>query len=64
MNVVRTVISVFMLILLVLCVAGWMWADALPSPKMEGARFVLALCGLMSVGSVWLVWTASQPQPG
>lgn len=61
MNVVRTVVSAFMLILLALCVAGWIWARGLPSPKMEGARLVLALCGCMSVGAMGLIWTFKRP---
>lgn len=64
MNLVRTVITIFMLVLLALCVAGWIWAQELPSPKMEGARLVLALCGFMSVGTLGLIWTFKQPQSG
>ena len=62
MNTVRSVISVFLLILLALSVAGWIWAGGQPSPKLEGARVALGLCGLMSVGSLALIWSAKQAQ--
>lgn len=61
MNLVRSVISVFLLILLAVSVAGWIWAGGQPSPKLEGARFVLALCGLASIGCLGLLWNARQP---
>jgi hypothetical protein len=60
MNLVRSVISVFLLILLAVSVAGWIWAGGQPSPKLEGARFVLALCGLASIGCLGLIWNARQ----
>jgi len=60
MNAVRSVISVFLLILLALAVAGFVWAGGQPSPKREGARVALTLCGLLSVGSMALLW---RPQP-
>jgi hypothetical protein len=56
MNLVRSIISVFLLALLVLSIAGWIWAGGQPSPKLEGARFVLAICGISSVGAVALLW--------
>jgi len=62
MNVIRSVISVFLVILLSLSIAGWIWAGGQPSPKLEGARVVLALCGLLSVGSLALLWSAKQPE--
>jgi hypothetical protein len=58
MNLIRSIMSVFLLALLVLSVAGWIWAGGQPSPKMEGARLVLALCGLSAIGCMWLLWTA------
>lgn len=61
MNLIRTIMSVLLLILLAISVAGWIWAGGQPSPQSEGARTVLALCGLTAVGSLWLIWTAEQP---
>lgn len=61
MNLIRSIISLFLVLLLAVSIAGWMWAGRLPSPNMEGARFVLALCGLASLGGLGLLWTAKQP---
>ena len=60
MNFIRSLISIFMLILLAVSIAGWIWAGGQPSPKQEGARFVLALCGLSSLGGLTLLWKAKQ----
>ena len=60
MNAVRSVISVFLLVLLGLSVAGLVWAGGQPSPQSTGARLVLALCGLMAVGSLVVLWSARQ----
>ena len=62
MNLIRSIISVFLLILLAVSVAGWIWAGDQPSPKKEGARVVLALCGASAVGAMGLLWSAKQPQ--
>ena len=56
MNLIRSIMSVFLVILIGLAVAGWVWAGGQPSPKMEGARFVLALCGLAAMGAIALLW--------
>jgi len=61
MNIIRSVMSILLLALLALSVAGWNWAGGQPSPQSEGARVVLALCGLTSVCSLWLLWTAKTP---
>lgn len=56
MNLVRSIISLFVVALVVVSVAGWIWAGDQPSPAMEGARFVLAACGVLSVGSLCILW--------
>lgn len=56
MNLIRSILSVFLVILVGISVSGWIWAGGLPSGKMEGARFVLMLCGLSSLGCLWLLW--------
>jgi hypothetical protein len=62
MNIVRSVISLFLLLLLAISIAGWIWAGGLPATKMAGARFALAICGLSSVGSLALLWSAKRPE--
>lgn len=62
MNLIRCIISVFMLLLLAVSIAGWIWAGGQPSPNREGARFVLAICALSSVGGLALIWSVKRPQ--
>ncbi len=64
MNLIRSIMSVFLLALLGLSVAGWIWAGGQPTPKMEGARLVLAICGLSSIGCMWLLWAAKPGRVG
>lgn len=61
MNLIRSIISVFLIALFLLAIAGWIWAGGQPHAKMLGARFVLALCGLASIGSLGLIWSEKQP---
>lgn len=56
MNLIRWIISVFVGAIVVVTVAGWNWAGHQPSPRMEGARVALVLCGLLSVGALWVLW--------
>jgi hypothetical protein len=62
MNLIRSLISVFILVLFGLAIAGWNWAGSLPSPKLEGARAVLGICGVAAIGSLVLLWRVKQPQ--
>lgn len=59
MNLIRTLMSVFFLILLSLTIAGWIWAGGLPEDKMNGARLALGLSGLAVMGAVVLLWKES-----
>lgn len=56
MNIIRILMSFFLVVLLVLSIAGWIWAGGGSTPQPNGARLVLALCGLTSVGSLYLLW--------
>jgi predicted acyltransferase len=62
MNAIRSAMSIFLVILFVLSVAGWKWSGGLPVEKMWGARFVLAMCCASAVGGLGLLWTAKQHQ--
>lgn len=62
MNAVRSVMTVFMSIIVWLSFIGWRWAGSLPSPKLEAARTVLVLIGLAAVGGMWLIWSAKPRQ--
>lgn len=63
MNVIRSIISVFLIALLVLSVAGWIWAGDQPSQTQIGARVVLVVCGISSIGGLVLIWSIKRPQP-
>lgn len=62
MNAIRTVMSLFLVWVLALSVAGWVWAGGQPSPKLEGARAVLALCILIAAGGMVLIWRVKPRQ--
>lgn len=64
MNLIRSIISVFLAILVVISIAGWFWTGGQSSPKMGGARLVLALCGLSSLACLWLLWSARLDRSG
>ncbi|MFU7557294.1 hypothetical protein ACMFWY_01250 [Roseiconus sp. JC912] len=58
MNLVRSFISIFLVALFAVSIAGWFWAGGQPSPQSIGSRVVLVLCGLLSVGCFTLLWSA------
>lgn len=62
MNFIRILMTLFLLSVVFVSVAGWIWAGGLPSPKIEGARFVLALCALMATGACAILWNAKAPR--
>ncbi|QEF98768.1 hypothetical protein Mal15_28240 [Stieleria maiorica] len=58
MNLVRSVISFFLIALVGVSIAGWIWAGGQPAAQSIGSRVVLSLCGLISVGCFALLWSA------
>ena len=56
MNLIRSIISVFLVALVGISIAGWIWAGGLPTEKMAGARAVLLIGGLASGGCLGLLW--------
>ncbi|MCS7465430.1 hypothetical protein NZK35_01950 [Stieleria sp. ICT_E10.1] len=58
MNLVRAVISFFLVALFAVSIAGWFWAGGQPVAQAIGSRVVLVLCGLISLGCVVLLWSA------
>jgi hypothetical protein len=62
MNLIRSVMSVFLLIVLGLAVAGWVWAGEQPTTYVStGGRVAVSLCGLAAVGALGLIWSAKRP---
>lgn len=62
MNAIRTVMSLFLVWVLALSVAGWVWAGRQPAATMEGARIVLALCMLIAAGGIGVIWSVKPRQ--
>jgi len=58
MNLIRSILSVFLVALVAIAVSGWVWSGGHPSPHQDGARFVLTLAALSSIGCLWLLWSA------
>jgi hypothetical protein len=63
-NLIRTVMTLFLLCVIALCIAGWIWAGRQPSPTLEGARIALGLSGLIVAGSIFLLWREKDPTHG
>lgn len=63
MNLIRSLMTLVMLIVFGISVAGWLWSSDLPSPKLEGARVALGLCAAMAVGTVALLWKEKPTSP-
>ena len=61
MNAIRSVMTFFLMAMLASAGLGWRWAAALPSPKLEAARAVLALAGIAAVVGVAILWSV-KPQ--
>lgn len=62
MNLIRSVISLFLLVVLGLSIAGWFWAGSQPSVYVSvGARVVLVPCAAMSLASIILLWRVKRP---
>ncbi len=58
MNFIRTLISVFVVAVIGVCIAGQFWAGSadFTSTYRLGARVVLAICTVASIGCLWLLW--------
>jgi hypothetical protein len=61
MNIVRTVISMFLLVLIGISTSGWLWAGRnLPAPQAIAGRVVLTLCILAGIVGLVALW---RPRP-
>lgn len=56
MNLVRSLMTLLLLGVIALCIAGWVWAGGQPSPKLEGARIAIGLSALMAAVAITLLW--------
>jgi hypothetical protein len=62
MNLIRSLMSIFLACVVAVAIAGWVWVGHLPSPKLEAARCVLGLCMAMAIGSIALLWTVKESE--
>jgi hypothetical protein len=61
MNIIRAVISAFLLVLIVIASAGMRWAGShLPAAQAVASRVVLTLCVLAGVVGLIALW---RPRP-
>jgi hypothetical protein len=62
MNLIRSAMSVFLLVVLGLVIAGWVWAGKQPTTYVStGGRGAVFLCGLVAVGALGLIWSVKRP---
>lgn len=64
MNLVRSIISFFLLALLAMTVAGWIWAGEQPTRQMIGARASLVVCALCAISCIVVIWRAKPGMAG
>lgn len=57
MNFIRSLMSVFLLVLFCIAIAGCIYVGRFDPSKMLGARLVLGACMVAAVGSMVLLWT-------
>lgn len=62
-NLIRSVMTGFMVTVLIVCAAGWIWTADQPPEKRTGSRIALGLSGLMAAGCATLIWK-EKPSPG
>jgi len=60
MNLIRSLMTLFLLCVVAVCIAGWVWSGNQPPQKQVAARCVLGLCMAMALGSTALLWTARE----
>lgn len=61
MNAIRSAITVFLLVLVALSVAGWVWAGHQPPAyPATAARVVLAVCGVGGLAAVYELWLGTR----
>ena len=57
MNVVRILISAFLLVLIALAVSGWVWTGGhQPAAQATASRVVLAACMLAGIAGLTALW--------
>jgi hypothetical protein len=55
-NVIRALISLFILVVIALAIAGWLWAGSQPASQSAWARAALAGCVVAGVVGLVAIW--------
>lgn len=64
MNALRIAISLFILLLLVACVAGWVWTgEHQPAPQSTASHIVLGLSALAGIVGLVAIWRGGGKTP-
>lgn len=64
MTAIRTAVSLFIVLLIVVATAGWMWTSEHQPPEQAlASRFVLGASALAGIGGLVAIWRAER-QPG
>src|SRR5205085_1436162 len=64
MNIIRGIMTLFLLVVAAANFLGWRWAATLPAPMMEAARIVLTLAAvvaLIGIAFIWSIKLAARP---
>ena len=63
MNVVRIIISLFILVLISVASTGWIWTGShQPAAQAAASRVVLSLCILAGVVGLTVLWRTKTPR--
>lgn len=66
MNLVRTLLSVFLMMVLVVSILGWRWTtgDNLPPDfQIWGARLVLVISAVAALSGIGVLWAVKARKP-
>ena len=65
MNIVRIIISLFIVVLISVASTGWIWTGAhQPAAQAAASRVVLSLCILAGVVGLTALWRTKTPRSG
>ncbi|MCA9263063.1 MAG: hypothetical protein KDA60_04420 [Planctomycetales bacterium] len=56
MNLIRSLISILLVAVIAVSIAGWFWAGTSSVAHPVGARVALTLCGLASLAAMRALW--------
>lgn len=63
MNAIRTAITIFLILVLIVVGFGWQHSGDMPPANILGARVALIIAGLSAVIGLGLIWSVKPRQP-